>query len=287
MEDSVRLQTRPTASRLTSAYDPSMPIRSREIRLAARPRGVPVPSDFELAEVELPRAVRRRGPRAERVRLGRPVHAGPDERREVLCAAVRARRADDRRRGRSSGRVAQRALARRHVGRARPRLARGRALRRTRDARRRSLARAGLDVARRARDDGPHRLRRDRRHRRGAGRRHRVRVRRSRRSREPRGPARASARRPGRRQRGDQEKVAWLLELGLDGAFDYHETPTREALRELAPDGIDVYFDNVGGETLEAAIGAMRLGAGSWRAARSPATTRPRLCPSRGTCSWS
>ena len=53
--------------------------------------------------------------------------------------------------------------------------------------------------------------------------------------------------------------VAWLLELGLDGAFDYHETPTREALRELAPDGIDVYFDNVGGETLEAAIGAMRL----------------------------
>jgi NADPH-dependent curcumin reductase CurA len=58
---------------------------------------------------------------------------------------------------------------------------------------------------------------------------------------------------------GTPEKVAWLRELGLDGAFDYHETPTREALRELAPDGIDVYFDNVGGETLEAAIGAMRL----------------------------
>ena len=58
---------------------------------------------------------------------------------------------------------------------------------------------------------------------------------------------------------GTPEKVAWLRELGLDGVFDYHETPTREALRELAPDGIDVYFDNVGGETLEAAIGAMRL----------------------------
>ena len=41
--------------------------------------------------------------------------------------------------------------------------------------------------------------------------------------------------------------------------FDYRETSTREALREHAPDGIDVYFDNVGGETLEAAIGAMRL----------------------------
>ena len=58
---------------------------------------------------------------------------------------------------------------------------------------------------------------------------------------------------------GTPEKVAWLRELGLDGVFDYHETPTRGALRELAPDGLDVYFDNVGGETLEAAIGAMRL----------------------------
>ncbi len=58
---------------------------------------------------------------------------------------------------------------------------------------------------------------------------------------------------------GTGEKVAWLRELGLDEAFDYHESPVGEALRELAPDGIDVYFDNVGGETLEAAIGAMRL----------------------------
>ena len=58
---------------------------------------------------------------------------------------------------------------------------------------------------------------------------------------------------------GTPEKVAWLEELGLDGVFDYHATQTRDALRALAPDGIDVYFDNVGGETLEAAIGAMRL----------------------------
>jgi NADPH-dependent curcumin reductase CurA len=58
---------------------------------------------------------------------------------------------------------------------------------------------------------------------------------------------------------GTPEKVAWLRDLGLEGAFDYHEMPTRNALRELAPDGIDVYFDNVGGEALEAAIGAMRL----------------------------
>jgi NADPH-dependent curcumin reductase CurA len=56
---------------------------------------------------------------------------------------------------------------------------------------------------------------------------------------------------------GSPEKVAWLSELGVD-AFDYRETTPREALRELAPDGIDVYFDNVGGEHLEAAIDAMR-----------------------------
>ena len=54
---------------------------------------------------------------------------------------------------------------------------------------------------------------------------------------------------------GSPEKVAWLQELGFDDAFDYHERDTREALR----DGIDVYFDNVGGATLEAALGALRL----------------------------
>ncbi|HXG76819.1 MAG TPA: NADP-dependent oxidoreductase [Gaiellaceae bacterium] len=56
---------------------------------------------------------------------------------------------------------------------------------------------------------------------------------------------------------GSPEKVAWLEELGFDGAFDYHEVSPRDALRELAPDGIHVYFDNVGGEHLEAAIGAL------------------------------
>jgi hypothetical protein len=53
---------------------------------------------------------------------------------------------------------------------------------------------------------------------------------------------------------GSPEKVAWLEELGFDVAFDYRETRAREALA----DGIDVYFDNVGGPTLEAAIGALR-----------------------------
>jgi NADPH:quinone reductase len=57
---------------------------------------------------------------------------------------------------------------------------------------------------------------------------------------------------------GSEEKCAWLEELGFDGAFEYRRRPVREALKELAPDGIDIYFDNVGGDSLEAAIGAMR-----------------------------
>jgi hypothetical protein len=52
---------------------------------------------------------------------------------------------------------------------------------------------------------------------------------------------------------GSAEKVAWLEELGFDRAFDYKETPPREALRD---EKIDVYFDNVGGDHLEAALTA-------------------------------
>ncbi|WP_435201790.1 NADP-dependent oxidoreductase [Janibacter sp. GS2] len=58
---------------------------------------------------------------------------------------------------------------------------------------------------------------------------------------------------------GSAEKVERLLELGYDAAFNYKEKPVAEGLREVAPDGIDVYFDNVGGDHLEAAISALRL----------------------------
>jgi len=57
---------------------------------------------------------------------------------------------------------------------------------------------------------------------------------------------------------GSAAKVAHLTqELGFDAAFNYKDGPVREQLRAAAPDGIDVYFDNVGGEHLEAAIGAL------------------------------
>ncbi|MEI5522165.1 NADP-dependent oxidoreductase [Streptomyces brasiliscabiei] len=58
---------------------------------------------------------------------------------------------------------------------------------------------------------------------------------------------------------GSAEKVRYLREdLGLDAAFDYRDGPLPSLLREAAPDGIDVYFDNVGGDHLEAALGALR-----------------------------
>jgi hypothetical protein len=57
---------------------------------------------------------------------------------------------------------------------------------------------------------------------------------------------------------GSPEKVAWLRELGFDAAFDYRERSFRDVLAETAPDGIDIYFDNVGGDSLEAAIGALK-----------------------------
>jgi NADPH-dependent curcumin reductase CurA len=58
---------------------------------------------------------------------------------------------------------------------------------------------------------------------------------------------------------GSAEKVAWLRdELGFDAAFNYRDGRVRDLLAEAAPEGIDVYFDNVGGEHLEAAIDALR-----------------------------
>lgn len=58
---------------------------------------------------------------------------------------------------------------------------------------------------------------------------------------------------------GTPEKVAYLRdELGFDEVVNYRDEPVRERLREACPDGIDVYFDNVGGDHLEAAISVMR-----------------------------
>ncbi|HEY5996781.1 MAG TPA: NADP-dependent oxidoreductase, partial [Candidatus Deferrimicrobiaceae bacterium] len=59
---------------------------------------------------------------------------------------------------------------------------------------------------------------------------------------------------------GSAEKVAFLrAECGFDAAFNYREGAIDEQLQKAAPEGIDVYFDNVGGEALEAALSSLRL----------------------------
>lgn len=59
---------------------------------------------------------------------------------------------------------------------------------------------------------------------------------------------------------GSMEKVMFLREeCGFDVAFDYKVGPVLEQLNLEAPDGIDVYFDNVGGEALEAALSVLRV----------------------------
>jgi NADPH-dependent curcumin reductase CurA len=54
---------------------------------------------------------------------------------------------------------------------------------------------------------------------------------------------------------GGKDKCDYIVrELGFDGAIDYKAEDVRKALRPLCPNGIDVYFDNVGGEILDAAL---------------------------------
>src|SRR4051794_24436047 len=57
---------------------------------------------------------------------------------------------------------------------------------------------------------------------------------------------------------GGKDKCHWLTsELGFDAAVDYKDGATFKALKAAAPKGIDVYFDNVGGEILEACLAQM------------------------------
>ncbi|KAF1813692.1 NAD(P)-binding protein [Eremomyces bilateralis CBS 781.70] len=58
---------------------------------------------------------------------------------------------------------------------------------------------------------------------------------------------------------GDDKKLDFILkDLGFDSGFNYKKEKPAAALARLAPDGIDIYYENVGGEQLEAAIDAMK-----------------------------
>lgn len=59
---------------------------------------------------------------------------------------------------------------------------------------------------------------------------------------------------------GGADKCAWLKnELGFDAAVDYKDAGFRASLKQACPDGIDVYFDNVGGTVLDAALRLMNI----------------------------
>ena len=61
---------------------------------------------------------------------------------------------------------------------------------------------------------------------------------------------------------GGAAKCEWLRdELGVDDAIDYKGEHVLARLAELCPDGVDVYFDNVGGEILDAALANIAMGA--------------------------
>ena len=60
---------------------------------------------------------------------------------------------------------------------------------------------------------------------------------------------------------GSDQKVAWLLETaGVDAAFNYKNVDDLEAeLRKHCPDGLDIYFENVGGRHLQAVLAVMNM----------------------------
>lgn len=58
---------------------------------------------------------------------------------------------------------------------------------------------------------------------------------------------------------GGPEKCAFILDHGCSAAIDYKNEDLARRLDALRPDGIDLYFDNVGGETLETCMERLRM----------------------------
>lgn len=58
---------------------------------------------------------------------------------------------------------------------------------------------------------------------------------------------------------GSDEKLEFILkDLGFDAGFNYKKESPAQALQRLAPEGLDIYYDNVGGDHLEASLDAMK-----------------------------
>ena len=61
---------------------------------------------------------------------------------------------------------------------------------------------------------------------------------------------------------GSDEKCRWITEdLGFDAAINYKTADLHRKIRDTCPDGVDIYFDNVGGETLDTVLRSINLGA--------------------------
>ena len=60
---------------------------------------------------------------------------------------------------------------------------------------------------------------------------------------------------------GGDEKCSWLKECGVDDVIDYKNSNVAEELTKLAKDGIDIYFDNVGGPILESVLFLININA--------------------------
>lgn len=60
---------------------------------------------------------------------------------------------------------------------------------------------------------------------------------------------------------GGSEKTGWLMSVGCDAVIDYRSEDVRSRLREIAPAGIDIVFDNVGGDILDDTLANLAMGA--------------------------
>ena len=58
---------------------------------------------------------------------------------------------------------------------------------------------------------------------------------------------------------GDEKKVQYLKDLGIANVTNYKKESTDAALKRLAPNGVDIYYDNVGGVTLDETLNHMNV----------------------------
>ena len=228
---------------------------SREVVLAARPAGEPRETDFELREAAEREPADGEVARPQRLRLGRPVHARPHDRRSHVrrrrsrsatssTAAPSAASSPRGTHGFAEGDWVLSRLGWREQG-----IADGDGLRKL-DA----AARAAVDRARRARHARADRLGRPRRRRPRPGGRDDLGLRRRGRGRLVRGADREAQ----GAARDRQRRVAREGRVAASRSESRRSTTTRPPAKDALADGIDVYFDNVGGTQLESALFALR-----------------------------